>query len=222
MPIKNVKKNIIWSVIQIIISLCTALLAYRVLILNIGLEAFGKWALLISFVSISKLFDLGLSNSSTRFMAKYLNNLKAQQEIFSTSQIAISLLYLLSIPVLYLIIFFAFPIVYSDEDLILVYELLPLMIVSGYLFIISNVFLGSIDGFNKIYLRSYCVITSTVIQLFFTLILVPKFGILGFVYAQLFQSISLFIISRYLIFIIQPSLKIIPNSFIYSRIKEIF
>ena len=222
MQIHNVKKNIKWSIVQIMTSLITALLVYRVLILNIGLEEFGKWALLISFVSISKIFDLGLSNSSTRFMAKYLNNLKAQQEIFSTTQIAISLLYLFSIPMLYLIIFFAFPVVYSVDDLALVYELLPLMIVTGYLFITSNVFLGSIDGFNKIYLRSYCVIASTVVQLFFTLILVPKLGILGFVYAQLFQSISLFVLSRYIIFSLQPSLEIIPNSFRYSRIKEIF
>ena len=175
----ELRKNIIWSIIQVISTLVMSLLVYKILIANIGLDGVGKWAVLIGLISLPKIFDLGLSNSTTRFIAKYTNDFDSQQQIFDTSQITLILINIAFIPILYLILYFVFPIIYQPEDLILISKILPLMISTGLLFTLSNVFLGTIDGTNRIYLRAYCIIFSGFIQLISVFILYLNLELLG-------------------------------------------
>jgi O-antigen/teichoic acid export membrane protein len=86
----------------------------------------------------------------------------------------------------------------------------------------AAVFQAGIDGFQRIDLRCYILMVSSLVYLGLCFALVPRFGLLGLAYAQLAQVSTLLIMASVVLRRLLPALPLVPHRFSRPLFRELF
>lgn len=198
---KNLKINALSSVAQTILNLGLMVLLYRQVVVHLGTERLGVWAIILSSTTFFNLSNLGITGGVTPFVSTYHaqnDTLKVVQTIQTAFSITTGITGLLSL-LAYPLVLLALPTFIGTKYLGEAQALLPLAILSFWLNTVAGVFLSGIDGLHKMYLRSALSSSISAIYLVLALVLVRPFGLQGMAYAQIVQAMLLLLIGAYLL-----------------------
>ena len=149
---RKIVKNTFFSIVGTFWMLGISLLLTPYIISKIGLERFGIWAISASLVGFLGLFNLGTSNTYTKYIAEYnaAGDPRRVNQVISTGLI-INVFLGLSMAV---ILFFVRPIVgffkFNPAYFADVYFVVFLSIVIFIVVFISGIFDSTIDGMQRI------------------------------------------------------------------------
>tara|TARA_Y100000768_G_C23990897_1_gene692756 strand:+ start:44 stop:1528 length:1485 start_codon:yes stop_codon:yes gene_type:complete len=220
----NLKRNTLANFIQVILSTFTLFILYRYLIYEMGLEALGIWAVVLSAVSSGRLVELGLASAPAKFVSKYLalNSYSKVNKVIDTISISIFILLLIFSPLLYYFLDFIFPYFIDEKFLPLITQMIPYIIGSLVLSAVASVFQGSIDGFERMDIGAFIKVSAQLLLLILAVIFVPTMGLIGLALSQLIQGIYLLIVSRLFIKYLSEDMSILPKKFSLKTLKKIF
>jgi len=191
------KKNSIYSIVQVIISGILLFFLYKFLLKNIGVELMGVWSLMLVTVSMGKLSELGFSSSVVKFVAEY--------RAASYFDDAISVVGTAVISVLFVVMTVAALVYYPMHhllglllpDSVIDYGLLvlPYVLVTLCVNVIAGVFIAGLDGCQRIDLRSVLLVFGPCVNFISVIILLPEYGFIALAYSQLIQSILVLLLA---------------------------
>lgn len=197
----KLKKNTYSLILQILFVNILMFIFYRYLTYKIGIEGVGLWSVILSVVSATKIAEVGLSSSLTRYVSLYLSRKEFQNIyiIISTASTSILFIYLILSPIIYYGIFYAIPFFVSESELNTIYSILPYAIVSFVLSSYSSVFMSSLDGCQRMDLRSSISVASYFLMLILVFVLLPLYKLRGVAISQICQSLFIFFVSWYML-----------------------
>ncbi len=185
----NVRKNVIFSVIEILATLVLTFINYRVLIQSSGVSSLGVWAAIYAWLSIVRLTDMGMGSALTRYISA-LDPKDDKSRIVVLMHTGIisngAAFFLLSI-VLAAAITMTLPMIVGQDHVAMAANALPWMVAGLIVNSWSGVVMSSLMAFHMGYLRSILAILSSLIQLVLAVLLIPEYGITGLAIAQLVQ-----------------------------------
>jgi O-antigen/teichoic acid export membrane protein len=222
--ITGVKTNVYLTIFQVVVSGLTFFFLYRYLYQELGAEKIGIWSLVIAFVSVARMGEIGLAGGVVKYVAEarsqkdHLNAAIIVQTVFLTLS---SLLLILALPG-YQLFDFALALIISDQDAILAVSLLPYTIASIIMMVGVGVVGGGLDGYMLMGVRNVALSCSHLLHLAFVYFLVPSHGLLGVAYAQCFQYGFLLITLWVLLKLNLRELPIIPFRWDFQVLKKMF
>src|SRR5882762_904035 len=193
----QVANNAKVAALQIVVSSVVLLFLYRYLVRLIGIDSVGVWSVVLATTSAARLADLGVTGSTTRFVARALaqQSPHAAADYAQTAALSAAGIYLvivlLAYPVLRRILEVIVPASHFEQAMILV----PYALVSFWLGSVATVLQGAIDGTHRIDLKGYLIISSSLLYLAAALVMVPRAGLIGLARAQVLQSTFLLVSS---------------------------
>ena len=204
----NVKVNVVTSIASFSVNIILTFISYKVVLLGGGVSDLGLWSALSALIYLMRVGDAGMSNAAERYIAATDVNvsparvsgllgtaLLVNAVLFSALAFAGWLILEMYLPVL---------ITVSEQEQSVAISMIPVMLV-GFIFInISNVLYGGIRGLHLGWLASVASTVSVVVQLIIVVILVPKIGIEGLAWAQLYQAVTASLIA-WLFFVVSLS-----------------
>lgn len=201
--------NAITSVLQVLVNGVVLFVLYRFLFRTIGVEQLGIWSLVMAITALTRVGDFGLSTSVVKFVAKYVA--RDEHEIVSgiiqTATITIGLFIGIFVLIAYFLVKWLLVFIIPQNGVATASSILPYAFLSFWIASITGVFQAGLDGHQQIDIRSMILTGFTIFKLFLTFMLVPIYGILGLVYAQVIQAIALAIC---LWFFLKRHLKVLP------------
>jgi len=176
------------------------LISYRIVIIYQGQEQLGLWALLTGITAISRVLDFS-GGTLPRFvsLAQKEGNSDLAADFIDTTAITLFAFYSVIILIAWLPFRWIVHVSVEAEFVELGLTVLPFMLLSLLLTVISMAMASALDGLMRADLRAKVVISGFLIQLFWDFILIPRYGIVGFAIAQIIQFIALFWICRLLL-----------------------
>ncbi len=192
---RQVLVNAVMSVLQVVVLTGVFLLLYRYMLGALGVAQLGIWSLVTAISGPARVGDLGLSSSVVKFVAKYAAR-HEEQKVAQTIQVALVLVAVF----VGLLALAAFPVlkwllsrVLSGGDMERAFSILPYTLVAFWIMAIAGVLLSALDGYQRMDLRSAVFIGAGVLFLLLSADLVPRYGLLGVVYAQILQAAVLLV-----------------------------
>lgn len=191
---KGLGRNGLFAVIQSLISIFAVFFSFRILIDNHGIEALGLWSVSVGLVSFVRLADVSGGAALARFVAIAAPEM---QKIYIDTVLIFNLIFyailcaLIWVPFTYLI-----SLVVDPEYLELSKKLIPYVVGSLFLIVISNSQLNALDGLHRADLRAIVASIGFLVFLVLAFIWVPEQGVIGLAKAQITQSIFLFFTAR--------------------------
>lgn len=185
----NVSKSVRFAFAEFVVNIGLVFVTYRLVILGGGIEALGLWTTLFAWTSLIRLGDVGMANAVLRFTALHDPDSDREQTtvhvetgiLANTAFFAIlaSLGYLLFEP-------WAGTAVGGQHNAE-VAAVLPVMFAGFFLFNVSGVVLGAVQGLHLGYVRSIISVLGGLTQLGLACLLVPAMGLSGLAWAQIAQ-----------------------------------
>ena len=219
----NLKKNISLSLVEFSLSTAFLFLGYKLLIMHEGISSVGLWSLLNSLTVLTKLGDIGFSNSIQKFLAVE-NNIKKNNkiyEIFLVGFFANLIIILLLCIIGYLIVYSLLGSFVEEGSITSAKKLLPFVYLSFFMLSMSNTVNNAISGLHLAYKKSYIMICGGLTQLLLVVILVPEHGLLGLIIANLVTYALTFIISL-VVFFVSVKASIRRVNFNIDTLKDLF
>jgi len=216
-------KNSSFSVLQMIITAIVALILFKLMVSELGLEITGLWSYLSSLTAITAFGSFGFSNSLLYYIPKYTASKRQDQisSLVNTTFYSIfgltSLLCLLA----YLIFHFTIPFTINASIVPLANKLLPVVLASFFFSGLSSTFLSVLDGMILMHIRAKINIAGTIIFLIAGFVLIRQFGIMGVPLAQLCQNVFLLLAGFFYVKKHQPHYHF-SLRFSRSTFREIF
>jgi O-antigen/teichoic acid export membrane protein len=207
---RPVIRNAGMTIMQVVVSSVILFFLYRYLLDTLGVAKLGVWSVVMATASASRMSELGISGSVVKFVAKY----RAHSDVLSVSEVvqtaAISTAVLLSVMLglLYPIFSWLLKFLIPASDIAEGLAILPYTLISLWCIALAGVFLSGLEGCQRIDLRSWILMGSSIIYLFLTVILVPEFGLIGLAFGQVLQAGIVLTISWILL---RHELKILPS-----------
>ena len=219
----NIRKNVKLNIIEFLINTLFIFFSYKLLIQYQGVEAVGMWSLLYSFVTISKLGDVGMANSIQRFVSKEDIN-KNVTKIFSYifNGLILHVIAFTAICIIgYIVAYLTLPFLIERNEIELAKSLLPYIFLSFFLFSVAGGLTNALNGLHLGYKKSILMIISSLVQLTSCVIFIPDYGLYGLVLAQSISYIIIIILAATLII---KSIKVTNINFKIELIvlKEMF
>ncbi|MFT3737373.1 MAG: oligosaccharide flippase family protein [Breznakibacter sp.] len=196
---------------------------YKYLLDELGVELLGVWSVVMSTSSIANIADLGIATSMVRFVALYdhRKNLARIPQLIFTGFMFNIVIFIPSCLIIWPIAYFALGNVVEIEYVSLARQLLPFSLLCVLLNSLSGVYGSLLDGFRQNYIRNSIFTFSSFVFLLLAIWSVKQFGLIGIVWAQVFQSfLSLVLCIFFAIRVIQFN----PFRWAWSKriFKEIF
>lgn len=213
--------NAIMSVAQIVVTGGVLFILYRFLLITIGVEQLGIWSLVTATTSVIYVMGyLGLSSSVIKYVAKYKarNDLKNVSHVIQTAVISVTFLISFLLIISYPLFKLVFQLIFPAQAVPTALSILPYVLFSLLPMMIADIFQSSLYGLQRIDLNSYLLMTRVVVNLVLCLVLTPKYGLLGIVYAGVIQNILTLITSWLLL---KKQLPLLPF-FFYRWRKNTF
>ena len=188
---KRITINASSAVIQVVVIGVVYFFLYRFLIDKLGANLLGLWSLIVATSSIASLANLGFSSGLVKFVAEK----NAQQEsgdlgkLIFTALVSITLLYLVLSLIILVVAPYLLGYFMNKEYLSIALTILPWSLSCLLINAIGGVFTSALEGIQKNYLRNFIYSVTSVLFLLFSLLLVPRLGILGVALAQNIQAI---------------------------------
>jgi O-antigen/teichoic acid export membrane protein len=191
----QIVRNAAASVGQNIVSALVMFVLYRAVLEMIGAEQLGIWSIVVASVSASRVGELGLAASVTRFVALYLSRGETTSAGFAiqTAVVSIGILLVLLAVAAYPLLWLLFDQVFSGSGLTGARALLPYALICLVLNAMAGVFQSGLDGCQRYDLRAVLIITGQVLFLLCALVLVPIYGLIGLAWAQIGQETVLLV-----------------------------
>lgn len=215
--------NATMSLVQIVVVSGVLFFLYRFLLNTIGVEQLGIWSLVLATTSVTQITNFGLSGSVVKFVAKYVarNEYKNVSEVIQTAAISLTVIVGFTLMIGYPLIKWVLGLVVPPIFLEYAVGILPFVLFSLWLTIITNVFQSGLDGFQKIYIRNFLIMISGVFYVILCFIFAPKYGLIGLAHAQVINNSIVLLVSWILIKRLLPVLPVIPYYWNKSLFKEI-
>ena len=189
------------NVLQMGLSAVLLFLLYRYLASTLGVSKLGIWSVVLASASASRLVDLGLSASVTRFVAKYIALYQPRRaaEAIETAALTLSVVLALVLPVVYPFLSKILSHLFAAEYLPDALSLLPYALLSLWFSIVAEVFQSGLDGCQRMDVRAGLVLVGQTLLLALAFWLVPYFGLIGLAWAQIGQGTFLLILGWWLL-----------------------
>ena len=209
---RQVLRNAVMSIFQIIGQSILLFILYRFLLDHIGIKALGIWSVVMATTSVAQIANMGLSASVLRFVAKYLA-LNKEEEVSCLIQTAV-----ISLASIYGLILFAI-FFFSDGILGLIVpaaslrdalSIFPFALASLWISVISSVYQAGLDGYQRIDLRNMFNLACSLLYLLLCIILVPTYGLKGVAYSQVTQAFASLVCGWFLLKRYVANLPLIP------------
>jgi O-antigen/teichoic acid export membrane protein len=219
---KRINRNVVAIVTQVLVSGVVFFVLYRYLYDRIGVEQIGVWSLVLAATTVSRIGELGLSAGVVRFVAQALGRNDKQRAADVVQTIALTLgafmaaLLALGYPLFILVLGYFLP----QHGVPIALGILPYALVSLWGMIIASVFSGGLDGCMRMDLRSILTAISHLVYLGFSMLFVPRYGLIGVVIAQLMQSNGLMVLLWLTLRRQMKALPLVPWHWKYSILKE--
>jgi O-antigen/teichoic acid export membrane protein len=198
----SLRKNTYSSIGQVIFTGFSLFLLYKFLIRQLGLEQLGIWSLLLSISSSVGILNSGFTGSIVRYVAEFhaeKNNRDALKlvQTFFTSILALFL--------------FISGLLLINQELIIQYvklgeknkeiftSLLPFALTILLLSTLSGVFLSALEGIQKLYIKNFILMGSSLITLLAALLFVPLYQIKGITFAYISAHVFSYLVGWYCI-----------------------
>ena len=186
-------KNAAAAISQVVISAVFLFILYRFVVKTVGINGLGAWSVAMSTVSASRIGDLGLTASVTRFTSHYStigDECKVAAVVTTVGITVTTTLLLLALalsPFLASILNFWLGAAQAQQVLIL----LPALLISLIFSTIGNVFQSALEGRQNYTQKAVLVCAGNFIFMAFGILLVSTYGIAGMAIAQIIQSLFL-------------------------------
>jgi O-antigen/teichoic acid export membrane protein len=216
--------NAISSLAQVVIVTIVYFVLYKYLIDKIGIEQLGIWSLILASTSILNISNLGFSSSVIKYVAKYkaLGDYEKVIKIIQTSLITVAIVAGIILIIILPFASFILRLIVPTNYLNLSLAILPYSLLSLWLNIQSGIFASALDGFQRIEIKNVILTSGSILYLALTFMLVPKYGLFGVVYAQIFQVLLSLIFNLILVKRIFPEYPLIKYHWNKATFKEIF
>ena len=218
----TLSNNTVANITQALFSGVLSLVLYRYVNDTLGVAYLGVWSIILVTISASRIADLGLSSSMTRFVALYSarNAHKDAAKLIETALLSIMPLIGILLPIFYLIIYRIIPHLLDTKYTQVAQMLLPYAFISLGLNLAASIILSALDGLQRMDLRSLLNIVGQLLMVVISFWLIPDNGLLGLGLAQVIQGMFL-LISGWLVlrgqFIDLPKL---PRHWSYPLFRE--
>ncbi|HWU03115.1 MAG TPA: oligosaccharide flippase family protein, partial [Novosphingobium sp.] len=185
----NIRRNVIFSLIEVCTSTLLTFISYRVVVMQGGIALLGIWSTLMAWLGLARMGDFGLGGATTRFVSPLDPaiegaRVRAYIDTAILSNFAlISSLCLIS----YAIVSHWLTGVVGVANLAVAGPALPWVvgaIIASNLCMVIN---STLFALHKGFIRSIIMITGNLVQLLCVIVLVPRYGLVGFAIAQIVQ-----------------------------------
>lgn len=207
----------------VIITAIVYLFLYKYLIATVGIQQLGVWSLVIATISVGAVANTALSESVIRFVAIYSakNDWENVSKVLMTSCYVLCILLLVFLLIIYIASYFLLAFVVDNKFLLLARSLLPFGLLAFWINGVSSAFLSFFEGLRLAYIKNTVLAACVIIFYTGSRYMIPKFGLIGVVYAQVLQSVILFIVSAILVYIRSPYFSFRPLKMRSRLFKDI-
>lgn len=219
----NILKNTFSAIAVVIVTAIVYFFLYKYLVSSVGIQQLGVWSLVIATISVGAVANTALSESVIRFVAIYSvkNDWENVSKVLMTSCYVLCVLLMGFLLLIYATSYYLLPFVIDSKFLLLARSLLPFGLLAFWINGVASAFLSFFEGMRLAYIKN-TVITACVIVFYIgSRLMVPTFGLIGVVYAQILQSVVLFIVSAILVYIKSPYFSFKPFNLKSPIFKEI-
>ena len=208
----RIARNAAASVGQVLATGLILFFLYRVNLETLGAESLGIWSVVLATASASRIGDLGLSASVTRFVARYRasGDDGGASHAVQTAAISISVLLIPVLLAAYPLLRTLFGKLFADEGLEEALLILPYALISVVPTVVAAVFQSGLDGCQRHDWRALVVLLGQLLFLFAALWLAPRYGLKGLAWAQIAQGIFLSVTGWLFLRHVLPSLPLFP------------
>lgn len=191
--------NSIAAIGQVLIVGVVYLILYRYLLVTLGIELLGVWSLIIASTSLALIANFGISTSIIKFVATYYarNDFDRLRKLIFTAAVFIIGTYSIISVVILIAGTYVLPHFIEAKYLSIALEILPFSLLSLIINALGGVISSCLDGIQKNYIKSYIVSFSSIVLFALSVLLTPKFGLKGLIFAQIFQAIIVLVASIY-------------------------
>lgn len=191
--------NSIAAIGQVLIVGIVYLVLYRYLLVTLGIELLGVWSLIIASTSLALIANFGISTSIIKFVATYYarNDFDRLRKLIFTAAVFIIGTYSIISVVILIAGTYVLPHFIEAKYLPIALEILPFSLLSLIINALGGVISSCLDGIQKNYIKSYIVSFSSIVLFALSVLLTPKFGLKGLIFAQIFQAIIVLVASIY-------------------------
>lgn len=205
-------RNAAASIAQVAVSALIMFALYRALLETLGAERLGIWSIVLATVSASRIGDLGLSASVTRFVAHYRarGEAKAAGGVVQTAALSIAVLLGLALGLAYPLLELLFTRLFSGGALQEAQALLPYALVSLGWTAVAGVFQSGLEGCQRYDWRALLGVSGQLLYLPAALWLAPRYGVIGLAWAQIGQGVVVAIAGWLLLHRFLPGLPWLP------------
>lgn len=198
MTLPNNKKiflNAASAILQVVTVGLMYFFLYKFLIKQIGVKKLGVWSLVVSGTSVANMANFGITSGLVKFVAEYIAKEKVNdlKKLIYTALISILVFFSGFVSIAYLLLYFFIGKIIDAPYINLAISMLPFALFCLVINEVSGVFTSVLEGMQKNYLRNFIYIGTSIIFLIVTFLVVPIYGLMGVVYAQLIQSLILLI-----------------------------
>lgn len=191
------KRNLYWSATEFICVMFVQFFVMRFIISQLGINALGIWAVLMSTATIAGFLGMGTASGPGRFLAiaHSTDNKSEIEKILSTVMLGTVPIYLILGFFFYFPLFWGLQFVLDGNNLIEGRELLILALGSYVLQMISTAFASSLTNLHKGHLKSKIGITSSILQAILSVTLIKEYGLAGLAIAQISSYIYILLMA---------------------------
>lgn len=219
---KSLARNALANVAQMVISAALVFVLYRYVNERLGAGALGIWSVVLATASASRVSDLGLSASVTRFVASFLARPEPAEAARVVETVFLTLFAVLAVflPLLYYPLSRLLPHLFQGLSLEQARPLLPYALVSLWLSMIAAVFQSGLDGCQRMDLRAGVVVSGQGLMVVLAIWLIPEHGLIGLAWAQIAQGMFLLVVGWLLLRLSLQEMPWIPYRWSWRRLRQ--
>jgi O-antigen/teichoic acid export membrane protein len=220
----GISRNVVAAVLEVTITTLLLFVSYSYLVRTVGIGTMGIWSLVVGIVAFSQGADLGFSKSITRFVARS----SAQGDIdvlvayVATAFVTVLLFLLLAATILYFPLSMVLSLLLDEDASKIAIVLLPLSLLYLVISRTALVTLSALQGIQYTSTKSAIMTVGIIFQVFWMITLVPVYGIVGMVYAQVAQAGLTLVFSMIALCMHLPRVPIGSLKWSATLFKEIF
>ena len=218
----SLSRNLYANLFQTLVGTIILFFLYRYINQELGTKAFGIWSVVLATVSTSRIFELGISLSVTRFVAMDLAKSNSKEASFTiqTAMITLGILLSILLPIAGFVLNYIFPYIFTDNSLIDALILLPYALLALWFNVIASIFQAGFEGCQRMEYRTIIILSGQLLLLILAIIFIPIYGLVGLAWAQVIQSLFLVISGLILLKKLINELPLFPTYWSWNKLKS--
>lgn len=191
-------KNVIFSVINLLITAISIAVQYKIVIQELGMELLGLWSLIMSISTIIQVGNGSASGTMIKFTTESISkNEEDHIQYYLNSTLLLTIFFWTILSTLIYSVYLYVPnlIIGNSKLENLGAQLLPLTLLNLLLNIVSQIFFSVQEGYKLSYKKSISNIIIVVLMLPISIYAIYSHGLLGLITSQIIQNLFLVIIA---------------------------